>query len=52
MYKNSPHLYQVGTDKCRHKIYHNWLKLALSQPQMYKIQPQMYKHEFTFQWVG
>ena len=43
MYKNWPHLYKQGTDKCINEIDLNWLKLALNQPQMYKNQPQMYK---------
>ena len=47
MYKNWPHLYKQVTDKCINKIDHNWLKLAISQPQMYKNQPQMYKWEFS-----
>ena len=47
MYKNWPHLYKQGIDKCINYIDHHWLKLALSQPQMYKNQPQMYKYEFS-----
>ena len=44
MYKNWPHMHKQGTDKCINKIDHNWLKLALSQPQIYKKKrPQMYK---------
>ena len=43
LYKNWPHLYKQGADKCINEIDDNWLNLALSQPQMYKNQPQMYK---------
>ena len=43
MYKNWPHLYKLGTDKCISDIDYNWLKLTLSQPQMYENQSQMYK---------
>ena len=37
------HMYKQCTDKCITDIDHNWLTLALSQPQMYKNQPQIYK---------
>ena len=45
--KHWPQLFKQGTDKCINEIEHNGLKLTLSQPQMYKNQPQMHKLEFS-----